>query len=141
MSNTLINLIPINTGENEVEQDGAFPVPDAAHGGKVKIQHEEKHAAKETGHAHRDAVVAGVRVVVEDAEQTLAADVDVALVDDAAEHHDGENLRGLGETRFQFTMLIIQINQSPKAFNQSFKDYSPPVFSADFKKNMFFVLK
>lgn len=83
----------MRTGENEIQQDGAFPVLDAAHGGKVKVQHEEKHAAKETGHAHRDAVVAGVRVVVEDAEQTLAADVDVALVDDAAEHHDGENLQ------------------------------------------------
>lgn len=84
----------LSTGENEVQQDSAFPVPDAAHGRKVEVQHEEEDAAKETGHAHRDAVVARVRVIVEDAEQTLAADVDVAFVHDAAEHHNGEDLQG-----------------------------------------------
>lgn len=93
----------MHTGENEIQQDGAFAVPDAAHGRKVEVQHEEKHAAKETGHAHRDAVVAGVRVVVEDAEQTLAADVDVALVHDAAEHHNGENLQGETSSGFSVT--------------------------------------
>lgn len=93
----------MHTGENEIQQDGAFAVPDAAHGRKVKVQHEEKHAAKETGHAHRDAVVAGVRVVVEDAEQTLAADVDVAFVHDAAEHHNGENLQG--QTSSEFSVM------------------------------------
>ena len=82
------------TREDEVQQDGASPVPDAAHGGKVNVQDEEKDAAQETGHAHGDTIVAGVGIVVEDAEQTLAPDVDVALVHDAAEHHYGENLRG-----------------------------------------------
>lgn len=82
------------TGESEVQHDGASPVLDVAHGGEVNIQDEEKDAAEEAGHAHRDAEVAGVRVVVEDAEQALAADVDVALVDDAAEDHHGEDLQG-----------------------------------------------
>lgn len=95
----------MRTGENEVQQHSAFPVPDAAHGRKVKVQHEEKDAAKETGHAHCDAVVAGVRVIVEDAEQTFAADVDVAFVHDAAEHHDGENLQGSTPSEFRVRKL------------------------------------
>lgn len=82
------------TREDEVQQDSASPVLDAADGGKVNVHDEEKDAAEEAGHAHGDAVVAGVCVLVKDAEQSLAADVDVALVDDAAEHHHGENLQG-----------------------------------------------
>lgn len=84
----------ICTGEDEVQQDSTSSVPDAADGGKVNVQDHEKDAAEETGHAQSNAVVTGVSVVVEDAEQTLAADVDVALVHDAAEHHHGENLQG-----------------------------------------------
>ena len=87
----------IRTGEDEVQEDGASPVPDVADGGKVNVQDQETDAAQETGHAHSDAIVTGVGVVVEDAEQALAADVDVALVHDAAEHHHGENLQA--ETR------------------------------------------
>lgn len=82
------------TREDEVQQDSTSSVPDAAHGGKVNVQDEEKDAAEETGHAHSDTIVAGVGIVVEDTEQTLAADVDVALVHYAAEHHYGENLQG-----------------------------------------------
>lgn len=82
------------TREEEVQQYSASSVLDAAHGGKIIIQDEEEDAAEEAGHANGDAVVTRVSIVVEDAEQTLTADVDVALVHDAAEHHDGENLRG-----------------------------------------------
>lgn len=82
------------TRKDEIQQDRALPVPDAADVGKVRVQDEEKDAAQETGHAHGDAEVTGICVVVEDAEQTLAANVDVALVHNAAEHHDGENLQG-----------------------------------------------
>lgn len=84
----------ICTREDEVQQDSASSVPHTAHGGKVNIQDEEKDAAEETGHTHSNTVVTGISIVVEDAEQTLAADVDVALVHDAAEHHHGENLQG-----------------------------------------------
>lgn len=86
-----------HTREDEVYQDSASSVPNTADGGKVGIQDQETDAAKETGHSNSNAVVTGVSVVVEDAEQTLAANVDVALVHDAAEHHYGENLQG--ETR------------------------------------------
>lgn len=84
----------LRTREDEVQQDSASPVLDAADGGKVNVHDEENNAAKEADHAHGDAVVAGVCVLVKDAEQSLAANVDVALVDDAAEHHHGENLQG-----------------------------------------------
>lgn len=84
----------IHTREDEVQQDSTSSVPDAADRGKVNIQDQETDAAEETGHADGNSVVTGVGVVVEDAQQTLAADVDVTLVHNAAEHHDGENLRG-----------------------------------------------
>lgn len=84
----------ICTREDEVQQDSASSVPDAADGGKVNVQDEEKDAAEETGHTHGNPIVTGISVVVEDAEQTLTADVDVAFVHDAAEHHHGENLQG-----------------------------------------------
>lgn len=83
----------IYTREDKVQQDSTSPVPDAADGGEVNVQDHEADAAKETGHADGDAIVTGVCIVVEDAEKTLTADVDVALVHDAAEHHDGKNLR------------------------------------------------
>lgn len=79
--------------ENEVQQDGASSVLDIADGGKINVQDQEKDATKETGHTHSDTIVTGISVVVEDAEQTLAADVDVALIHDAAENHHGENPR------------------------------------------------
>lgn len=79
------------TGEAEVQQHSTTPVLHVAHGGEVDVQDEETDAADETGHAHRHAIVTGVGVVVEHTQQPLATDVDVALVDDAAEHHNGEN--------------------------------------------------
>ena len=81
------------TREDQVQQNGPAAVLHAAHGGEVDVQQQEADAAQEGGHAHRDAVVTGVVVVVEHAQQALAADVDVALVHDAAEHHHGEDLR------------------------------------------------
>lgn len=84
----------ICTRENEVQQDSTSSVLDAADRGEVNVQDHEKDAAKETGHAHGNTIVTGIGIVVEDTEQTLAADVDVALVHDAAEHHHGENLQG-----------------------------------------------
>ena len=83
----------VRTREPQVQQDGPAAVLHAAHGGEVDVQQQETNAAQEGGHAHRDAVVTGVCVVVEHAQQSLAADVDIALVHDAAEHHHGEDLR------------------------------------------------
>lgn len=83
----------VYTRENEVQQNGASSVLDIADGGKINVQDQEKDATKETGHTHSDTIVTGISVVVEDAEQTLAADVDVALIHDAAENHHGENLQ------------------------------------------------
>lgn len=83
----------VYTWKDEVQQDGASSVFDIADGGKVNVQDQEKDAAKETGHTHSDTIVTGISVVVEDAEQTLTADVDVALIHDAAEYHHGENLQ------------------------------------------------
>lgn len=83
-----------STREDKIQQHCTFSVPDVAHGRKVKVQDQKKDAAKETGHTHSDSVVTGISIVVEDTEQALAADVDVALVHNAAEHHYGENLQG-----------------------------------------------
>lgn len=82
-----------STRKDQVQQHSTLSVLDVAHGGEVNVQNQETDAAKETGHAHGNNIVAGTGVVVEDAEQTLTADVDVALVHDAAEQHDGENLQ------------------------------------------------
>lgn len=102
LSGAALDICWLCTGEGEVQQDGAFPVPDAADGGKVNVQDEEEDAAQEAGDSHCDTVVAGISVVVKDAEQTLAANVDVALVDDAAEHHYGENLRAESGQRLDY---------------------------------------
>ncbi len=83
----------ICTREDEIQQDSTSSILDTADGGKVNVQDQEKDAAKETGHTNSNAKVTGIGVVVEDTEQTLAANVDVAFVDDAAKHHHGENLQ------------------------------------------------
>lgn len=53
------------TRENQVQKDGASSVPDTADGGKVNVQDYETDTAQETGHAHGDAIVTGISVVVE----------------------------------------------------------------------------
>lgn len=80
-----------HTREAEVEHHNATPVLHVAHGREVHVQDEETDTAQETGHAHCHPIITGVGVVVEHAQEPLAPDVDVALVDDAAEHHDREN--------------------------------------------------
>lgn len=82
------------TRHADIGQHRPLAVLDAADLGEVHVQSQEGHAAQEGHGAHEDAVVAGVLVAVEDAELLhLVGAVDVALVGDAAEDHDGEELR------------------------------------------------
>lgn len=80
------------TWADEVKQHGAPSVRQAAEGREDAVQDEEEGAGQEAGHPHRHTKVARVGVLVEHTQQTLAADVDVTLVDDAAEYHHGEHL-------------------------------------------------
>lgn len=82
------------TTEDQVHKNSTSSVPHTANAGKVNVQDQETDAGDETDHTHSDAVVTGIGVVVEDAQQTLAPNVDVPLVHDTAEHHHGENLQG-----------------------------------------------
>lgn len=62
--------------------------------GKVDVQSQEGHAAEEGHGAHEDAIITGVLVAVEDAVLFhFVGAVDVALVGDAAEDHDGKELK------------------------------------------------
>lgn len=80
------------TREYKVQQNGTLSVLYVAHGRKVKVQDQEAEAAKEAAHTQRESIVTGISVVIKDAEQTLTPNVDVAFVDNAAEHHYGEDL-------------------------------------------------
>lgn len=81
------------TGHSHISQHGLLAVFDAADLGEVDIQSQEGYAAQEGHGAHEDAIVTGVLVAVEDAVLLhLVGAVDVALVGDAAEDHDGEEL-------------------------------------------------
>lgn len=81
------------TGHPDVGQNGLLAVFNAADLGKVDVQSQEGHAAQEGQRSHGYAVVAGILVAVEDAVLLdLAGAVQVALVGDAAEDHDREQL-------------------------------------------------
>lgn len=87
-----------------VGQHGLLAVFDAADLREVNVQSQEGHAAQERHGAHEDAIVAGVLVAVEDAEDLdLAGFIDVALVGDAAKNHNGEKLK----RQIKKTLLII----------------------------------
>ena len=82
------------TWQSDISQHRLLAVFDAADLGEVHVQSQEGHAAEEGHGAHEDAIVAGVLVAVEDAVLLhLVGAVDVALVGDAAEDHDGEELQ------------------------------------------------
>lgn len=80
------------TREADLEHYGLLPVLDGADGGELVVQHEEEGAGQQAHQAHEHAVVAGVRVPVEDAVEALAAQVDVALVHDGGKDHQGKYL-------------------------------------------------
>lgn len=88
------------TWQSDISQHRLLAVFDAADLGEVHVQGQEGHAAEEGHGAHEDAVVAGVLVAVEDAVLLyFVGAVDVALVGDAAEDHDGEELQEEGRER------------------------------------------
>lgn len=88
------------TWQSDISQHRLLAVFDAADLGEVHVQGQEGHAAEEGHGAHEDAVVAGVLVAVEDAVLLyFVGAVDVALVGDAAEDHDGEELQEEGGKR------------------------------------------
>lgn len=76
----------------DVRQDGLLPVLHAADLREVDVQGQVEQAGEEGEHAHGHAIAAGVGVAVVDAELlALGGAVEVALVHDGAEHHDGEH--------------------------------------------------
>lgn len=90
----------MSTWRPEVSQHRLFAVFDAADLREVDVQSQEGHAAEEGHGAHENTVVAGVLVAVEDAVLLdFVGAVDVALVGNAAEDHNGEELPRRWEQR------------------------------------------
>lgn len=85
------------TRDADVGQDGLLPVLDAAYLREVHVKGQVEQAGEEGEHAHGHAVAAGVGVAVVDAELlAFRGAVEVALIHDGAEHHDGEDLQRPG---------------------------------------------
>lgn len=81
------------TWHSNISQHSLLAVFDAADLGEVDVQTQEGHAAEKGHGAHKDAIVAGVLVVVKDAVLLhLFGAVNVAFIGDAAENDDGEEL-------------------------------------------------
>lgn len=81
------------TWQADISQHCLLTVFDAADLGKVDIQSQEGYATEEGHGAHKDAIVTGVLVAVEDTVLFhFVGAVDVALVGDAAKDHYGEEL-------------------------------------------------
>lgn len=90
------------TWQSDISQHCLLTVFDAADLGEVDIQSQEGHAAEEGHGSHEDAIITGVLVAVEDAVLLhFVWAVDVALVGDAAEDHDGEELQRRREERIR----------------------------------------
>lgn len=92
------------TREADLKHYSLLPVFDRADGGELVVEQEEEGARQQAHQAHEHAVVAGVRVLVEDAVETLAAHVNIALVHDGGKDHQGKYLwtggaRGRGRRR------------------------------------------
>lgn len=80
------------TREADLEHHSLLPVFDRADGGELVVQEEEEGAGQEADEAHEHAVVTGIRILVEDAVEPLAAHVDIALVDNGGEDHQRKYL-------------------------------------------------
>lgn len=63
----------------------------------MEVHHEEEAAGQEGDHANGDTIVASSLMAIVDAPQDWRfLSVDIALVDDGAEHNDGEDLQEEG---------------------------------------------
>lgn len=80
------------TWEADLKHDSLLPVFDRADGGELVVEQEEEGARQQPHQAHEHAVVARVRILVEDTVETLAAHVHVTLIHDGGEDHQGKNL-------------------------------------------------
>jgi len=80
------------TRKADIEHYSLLPVLDGADGGELVVQHEEEGAGQQAHQAQEHAIVARVLILVEDAVEALAAQVDVALVHDGGEDHQGKYL-------------------------------------------------
>lgn len=81
------------TWQPDISQHSFLAVFDAADLREIDVQSQEAHTAKKCHGAHKHPIIAGVLVAVEDAVLLLFFGlVDVALIGDAAEDHNGEEL-------------------------------------------------
>lgn len=95
------------TWHADVGQHRLLAVFDAADLREVDVQGQEGHAAQEGHGAHEDAVIASVLVLVENAVLLhLVGSVYVALVGDAAEDDDGEELQWEGKKKKKILTMV-----------------------------------
>lgn len=88
------------TWQPDISQHCLLTVFNAADLGEVDVKSQEGHAAQKGHGAHKDAIITGVLVAVEDTVLLhFVGAVDVALVGDATEDHDGEKLQRRQEER------------------------------------------
>lgn len=83
------------TRDTNVRQHGLFAVLDTADLREVHIERQVEQAGEEGQHAHSHTIAASIGVAVVDTELLLLLRVvEVALIHDGAEDHDGEDLQG-----------------------------------------------
>lgn len=82
----------ILTWEADLKHYSLLPVFNRADGGELVVKQEEEGACQQANQAHEHAVVARVCVLIEDAVESLAAHVDITLVHDGGEDHQGKYL-------------------------------------------------
>lgn len=86
------------TREADLKHHSLLPVFDGADGGELVVEQKEEGAGQKAHETHEHAVVTGVCILIEDTVEPLAAHVDVALIYDGGEDHQGKYLtmRGWG---------------------------------------------
>lgn len=80
------------TWEADLKHYSLLPVFDRTDGGELVVKKAKEGARQQAHQAHEHTVVAGVCILVEDTVETLAADVNIALVHNGGKDHQGEYL-------------------------------------------------